>query len=57
MALLSRHVVALRGQASRGEGGKVHSLFWWKSVLKHKIDHLEEWSPIKSTIYFFWWQT
>ena len=52
MALLPRHVVALCGQAGRGEGGKVHSLFWWKKCVETLIDHLEEWSPIKSTIYF-----
>ena len=34
MALLPRHVVALCGQASRGEGGKVHSLFWWKKCVE-----------------------
>ena len=53
MALLSGHVVALCGQAGGGEGGKVHSLFWWKKCVETLIDHLEEWSPIKSTIYFF----
>ena len=34
MALLPRHVVALCGQAGRGEGGKVHSLFWWKKCVE-----------------------
>ena len=47
MALLPRHVVALCGQAGRGEGGKVHSLFWWKKCVETLIVHLEEWSPIK----------
>ena len=44
MALLSRHVVALCGQAGRGEGGKVHSLSWWKKFVETLIDNLEEWS-------------
>ena len=34
MALLPRHVVDLCGQAGGGEGGKVHSFFWWKKCVE-----------------------
>ena len=50
MALLFRHDVALCGQADGGEGGKAHSLSWWKKFVETLIDHIEEWSPIKFSV-------
>ena len=67
MALLPRHVVALCGHAGGGEGGKVHSLSWWKKSMLNPILIIDLYLAsirrmvtnkiLRTLIILFWWQT